>query len=167
MRSEQAPCVQLGDSYSDGMPRCFPPPSRRSHEYQLFSCPRRLLGSYEGIAQELGWVLEGISCIAEVAVEPGPLSAICVFMKSSVRRPHHCLGFQMCLFPSFLSALPFLLLFCSFLFSPILQRQNAVRTGFPKVLEVNTFATEAAVASKVPAGDWPISRTSWDSFPAP
>ena len=59
--------------------------------------------------------------------------------ESSVRRQRHRIGFQMCLFPSFLSALLFLLLFCSFLSSPILQRQNAVRTGFPKVLEVNTF----------------------------
>ena len=59
--------------------------------------------------------------------------------ESSIRRGRHRLGFQMCLFPSFLSALLFLLLFCSFLFSPILQRQNAVRTGFPKVLGVNTF----------------------------
>src|SRR5439155_20883471 len=41
---------------------------------------RTRLGSYEGIAQEFGCVLEGISGIADVAVEPGPLSAICVFM---------------------------------------------------------------------------------------
>jgi len=59
--------------------------------------------------------------------------------ESSIRRGRHRLGFQMCLFPSFLSALLFLLLFLLLLSGPILQRKNTVRAGFPKVLEVNMF----------------------------
>ena len=59
--------------------------------------------------------------------------------ESSVRRRRHRLGFQMCLFSSFLSALLFLLLFLLLQSGPILQGKNAVRTGCPKVFEVNMF----------------------------